>query len=391
MRASPGAILGWVLCVIVSCGGPYRDGGDGKDQWTEERSATDRRIVSMLDAERFAEAITLIDRTAAEYGEYPRLLGQKARALGGLGRTDEAVPLFERALLADYTSCENHVNFAVLLMKMGKAGRAITEFNEAKQFCGAENIVMIHRNLAVAELELGRKERALSSVQSGLEYDPDDVYLLGLHAVLIMDTQPIEAESLFTRARRVGDLEPAFLHQYGLLLLNSGRPEEAVAVLDTAAALMPDDYEVQRNRAEALIRTGRPDQAEAVLRGLCERYGGPGITEGLARALFKQDRFAEALDLYRELPESPEVQDRIAMCLHGLGRLDEAVEVQRGVLAERPGWPTALVDMAVILAARGELDGALEYLIRALEIDPDNATARSNLEQLREAMEKSGK
>lgn len=382
------------VCAIASCGGAYHDGDDGNnggDRWTEARSVVDNAIVSLLEAERYTEAIALIDSSAAADGEHPRLLGQKARALGGLGRGDEAVPLFERALLADYESCDNHLDFAVLLMKMGKIGRAITEFNEAKRFCVSANMAMIHRNLAVAELELGREEQALASVRSGLEYGPNDPYLLGLNAVLVMEAQPVEAESLFVRARHAGGLEPAFLYQYGLLLLNSGRAEEAAAVLDTAASLIPDDYEVQRNRAEALLRSGQPGEAETILSGLRELRDDPDVTGSLARALFKQDRFGEALDLYRGLPESPEVADRIAMCLHGLGRLDEAARVQRGVLAVRPDWPAAHINMAVILAARGELDEALEHLTRALEIDPDNATARFNLERLREAREKVGR
>lgn len=388
VHPAPEAVIGIVMCAIVSCGGPYRDGNNGGDRWTEARSAVDRTIVSLLEAEHYDEALALIDSTAAAGGEYPRLLGQKAHALGGLGRTDEAVPLFERTLLADYASCENHLDFAVLLMKMGKIGRAITEFNEAKKFCEPANMAMIHRNLAVAELELGRKEQALADVRGGLEYGPNDPYLLGLHAVLIMEAQPFEAESLFVRARETGGLETAFLYQYGLLLLNSGRAKEAAAVLDTVASLMPDDYDVQRNRAEALLRSGRPQEAETVLRGLREMRDDPGVTESLAGALFKQDRFGEALDLYRELPESPEVRDRVAMCLHGLGRLDEAARIQRGLLADRPDWAAAHINMAVILAARGELDEALKHLTRALEIDPGNATARFNLERLREAKEK---
>ena len=386
-----GAVTGMVVCAIASCGGQYHDGGDSGDRWTKARAAVDDAIASLLEAERYIEALALVDSSAAADGEHPRLLGQKAHALGGLGRWDEGVPLFERALLADYANCENHLDFAVLLMKMGKIGRAITEFNEAKRFCGSANMAMIHRNLAIAELELGRKEKALASVRSGLEYGPNDPYLLGLNAVLIMEEQPVDAESLFVRARHAGGLEPSFLHQYGILLLNSGRAAAAAAVLDTAASLMPDDYEVRRNRAEALLRTGRPGEAEAILSGLREQRDDPDVTGSLARALFKQDRFGEALDLYRGLPESPEVGDRVAMCLHGLGRLDEAAHVQRGVLAARPEWPAAHTNMAVILAARGELDEALRHLTRALEIDPDNATARFNLERLREAKEKAGR
>lgn len=383
------AVIVLSIGVLFSCGS--RGGGRGVSGWSEKRAAADRFIVIFFEAERFADALALIDSTAAVYGEDPRLTGQKARAMGELGRGEEAVPLFERSLLADYTSCENHLNFAVLLMKMGKIGRAITEFEEAKQFCGSDNMALIHRNLAVAQYKLGRREKALQSVGNGLRYKPRDGYLIGLGAVLTMETDPVKAESLFVEARRIGDTEPEFLYHYGILLLNSGRTGEAVAVLDTAAALLPDDRDVQRTWAEAILRDGRPEEAEKILRGLRDRNPGAGVTETLAKALFEQERFPEALDLFREMPESPEVQDRVAMCLHGLGRLDEAEAVERAVIAARPGWLTARINMAVILAARGELEEALEHLKRALEIDPKSETALSNMELLRQAMEKAGR
>jgi tetratricopeptide (TPR) repeat protein len=378
-----------VLGAFFSCGS--RDGGRGVSDWGEKRAAADRLIVILLEAERFADALALIDSTTAVHGKDPRLLGQKARALGELGRVDEAVPLFERSILADYTSCENHINFAVLLMRTGKIGRAITEFEEAKQFCGSDNMVLIHRNLAVAQFKLGRREKALLSVDNGLKYNTKDPYLLGMGAVLTMETDPVKAESLFVLARRAGDIEPEFLYQYGILLLNSGRTGEAAAVLDTAAALLPNDRDVQRTRAEALLRNNRPEEAEMLLRGLRDRDPDAGVTETLAKALFKQERFRNALDLFRELPESPEVLDRVAMCLHGLGRLEEAAAVERTVIAARPGWLTARINMAVILAARGELEEALEHLEEALEIDPTSETALSNMERLRQAMEEAGR
>ena len=46
-----------------------------------------------------------------------------------------------------------------------------------------------------------------------------------------------------------------------------------------------------------------------------------------------------------------------------------------------------MINLAVILAARGELEEAGDLLERALVIEPDNNAALINLERLRKALE----
>jgi Flp pilus assembly protein TadD len=74
-----------------------------------------------------------------------------------------------------------------------------------------------------------------------------------------------------------------------------------------------------------------------------------------------------------------------------MGRTDEAVPIQRKAVEERPDWPTGLINLAVMLASRGELDEAERLLVRALELDPENVTATVNLQSLRDAMHGSGR
>jgi len=101
--------------------------------------------------------------------------------------------------------------------------------------------------------------------------------------------------------------------------------------------------------------------------------------------LYHEKNYEEALKLYMNLPQSPEVMDKIAMCLHSLGVRDEALSWSRKALAAKPGWPQGMINLAVILAAKGELDEAASLLERALELEPDNVAARANLERLRDA------
>jgi tetratricopeptide (TPR) repeat protein len=377
------------LAALGSCSGGGEEIAD--NAWTDDRARVDDEIVSLLDGGRYERAFALSDSVISSGASDARVLGQKARALGGLERFDESIPLFEEAIIMDYENCDNHINFAVVLMNNMKVGRAITEFRIAKEFCPAMLLPVIHRNLAVANIKLGREKHALDEVGEGLIYDPDDPYLLGLRAMLIAETAPSLAESLFVKSVSEGGASPDFLYQYGLLLLNSGRPTEAAQVLSQAAELKPGNTELEIALFESLNRSGRSGEAEELLAKLLEENPNDELRTKLARFLFKQERFDEALAVYEQLPRTAYHMDRMAMCHHALGNLDAAYAWEEKALDAQPDWTVGMINMAVILAARGELEEAAAYLERVLELEPENTTASMNLEKLREAIDGAGR
>ncbi len=368
----------------VSCAKRHTGDADGS-AWTAERAEVDSRLIRMLDWELYEEAEALADSMLSAGWRDPRLIGQKAAATGMLGRVDEAIALFEEAILEDYASCDNHLNFAVLLMREGKTGRAITELNEAKQFCSGVNRVTIFRNLAVGYIKMERPDRALEEVDKGLLIAPKDPYLSGLKGMLIAEDDPGKAEKLLSIPLSSGGQEPEFLYQYGILLINSERYDTAVEVLEGALKLRPADLDIGEALALALVRAQRFDEAEEIYL-LLERSG---HALPLERARIYQDmsRFEEALELYSRLEQTPEVLDHTAMCLVNLGRIDEAIVKEKEALSMRPDWPVAMKNLAVLHAGRGELDEALRLLERVLQLDPDDATALQNIGRIKRALE----
>jgi tetratricopeptide (TPR) repeat protein len=380
VRSAVIALLLFGSCAKTQVGSP---GG-----WADERSIADSRANAAIEGERYDEALTIADSLVAAGANDSRVLAQRARALAGLGRSAEATPAFEKALLQDYENCENHLYFATYLMRLGKTGRAQTEYMEAKRFCEGRYTALIYRNLAVGGIKLGKPNLARRYVDEGLQASPNDPYLSGLKGMLIARENPVAAESLFVKAQGAGDAPAEFLVQYGLLLVNAGRPGEAVGVLEKASRLRPREREIRVYLAEALDRSLRYDEAEKVLRGLLAETDEADVRGRLARVLFHEKQYEEALRLYMTLEGSGEVMDRIAMCLQNLGRPDEALVWERKAVAAKPDWPQAMINLSVILASQGELDEAAALLERALELEPDNVAARTNLERLREARER---
>jgi|WetSurMetagenome_2_1015567.scaffolds.fasta_scaffold16823_3 tetratricopeptide (TPR) repeat protein len=357
-------------------------------EWIEARAGADARANALIEGGRFAEALGVADSLIAAGERDSRTLGQRARALAGSGREGEAIAAFEEAILADYENCENHLHFATYLMRVGKTGRAQTEFTESKRFCEGKYDALIYRNLAVAGIKLDKRDLARRYVEEGLQHDANDPYLNGLKGMLVAGENPALAESLFVKARSLGEASSEFLVQYGLLLINEGRPREAAAVLGEASRLRPGERTVSVYRAEALDRAGDYPGARAVLDSLPADGDEAEIRKLLARVLFHQGNYEEALKIYMKLDPDPEVMDRIAMCLHGLGRTDEAIPWGRKAIAAKPDWPQGMINLAVMLAARGDLDEAAMLLRRALSIEPGNAAARANLDRLEEAKKK---
>jgi len=374
-----------MLVVFAACATSHVG---SRGEWTDTRSLADKRVNAAIESARFDEALKVTDSLAASGAGDARTLAERARALAGLGREKEAIAAFEEALLQDYESCDHHLQFATYLMRVGKTGRAHTEFMEAKRFCGERHSRLIYRNLAVAAVKLGKLDLARQYVDEGLGESPGDPYLSGLKGMLIAREHPSEAESLFVKAEGPGEAPVEFLVQYGLLLINAGRSAEAVGIFEKASRAEPGNREIRTSLAEALDRTRKYGEAEAIFRDLLAAKDDPEIRQRLARVLFHEGNYAEALKLYMALDQSPEVIDRIAMCLQGLGKSGDAILWERKALAAKPDWPQAMINLAVILASKGQLDEASSLLERVLTLEPDNVAARSNLERLREAQKR---
>ena len=104
-----------------------------------------------------------------------------------------------------------------------------------------------------------------------------------------------------------------------------------------------------------------------------------------ASALDDRGRSAEAEPLLREVialrPDSAEAHNDLGVILWNLGRQEEAVLMVQRALQLRPTTPTAqnLVQMQAI---RGNLAGVIEALRLVIQLDPNNALARQQLDQV---------
>jgi TolB-like protein/class 3 adenylate cyclase/rhodanese-related sulfurtransferase len=137
-------------------------------------------------------------------------------------------------------------------------------------------------------------------------------------------------------------------------LARQGRPEEALAQIDRALALGPNEAETHVSKARILNVTGRAEDAEKEVRlamRLNPHYG-PDYLSVLGRALLHQERYAEAAEfIERVLNREPSrEQDLVTLtAIYGhLGRIKDArATVEKyNLMAAKGGWAALTVQEA---------------------------------------------
>jgi len=158
------------------------------------------------------------------------------------------------------------------------------------------------------------------------------------------------AEASYRRAWRVA-LQPArvigLARNHASLLVTTGRPAEALEVLDRGLALSPNDPGLRTNRAAALGKLGRLAEALAdARRAAAASPGDPLMRNVLGQALGVNGDWSAALSEFRAAgaldPGVPDYPIQAAVSLAGLGRREEACAAFRDVAARYRARPLPL-------------------------------------------------
>ena len=207
--------------------------------------------------------------------------------------------------------------------------------------------------------------------------------LLSAALQLHKDNRLAEAEALYRDALRLDGDNVTGLHLFGLCLLHSGRPAEAVEPLARAAGLQPDRAELSSDLGAMLMAAGRRTEAIAAFRRAVAADAGyqKGV-QNLVGALLETGDTGEAAEaLRRHLATGPaeilmvlSFADRIG----GLGDRRAALEVFRQAAELRPDYADIRDSIGSLLLALGREDEALDAFAAALRINPAHANAHCN-------------
>jgi tetratricopeptide (TPR) repeat protein len=349
---------------------------------TDNAMAWNTYGAALKEAGRLEEALAVFDQALVLDPANAIAHSNRGAALVSLGRSEEALAACDQALALDPANARAHGNRGAALVSLGRSEEALAACDQALALNPDD--ARAHAARGATLVNLGRSEEALAACDQGLTLYPDDAPLHAARGAVLVSLGRFEEALAACDQGLTFDPANAPLHAArGMVLGSLGRFEEALAACDQGLTLDPANAVLHATRGAMLGGLGRFEEALAA----CDQ----GLTLGPANArahatrgeaLVSLGRFEEALaacDLGLTLgPYDAVLHATRGEALVGLGRLEEALAAYDQALALDP-------DNAVLHATRGEalvglgrLEEALAAYDQTLALDPDNAGVHDN-------------
>jgi tetratricopeptide (TPR) repeat protein len=107
----------------------------------------------------------------------------------------------------------------------------------------------------------------------------------------------------------------------------------------------------------------------------------------LGRAKYSENRFEEAISVFKEClkrdPKNIKAEDNLGLAYQALGRMNEAVAAYRDAIAWQSQtlekYPGPFLDLGILLLEQNQVQEAISYLRKAVEISPQDSRAHEQL------------
>jgi Flp pilus assembly protein TadD len=374
---------------------------------------------------------------------FPRLW---ANLLRQEGKVEEGLRVLEEAARqapGDPQQMQQQAWFCELSGRLEEAAEHYRRALDAARRGSPRLRARLLRGLGQVLSRLGSAEPAAEAMRSSLELDPCSpealfirLALAGLYERL---GRPDEGAAVLQKGLEQCPFGQDILHQaLGSLLGRAGHYKQAMAHLDRAQSLNPDQVGTRLVRAQLEMARGNPERAFAELQEAHDREPrNPLVLLALARYHESLGDDARAMVYYEQALAGPppdqrlaflqdlswEAHEKLADCYVRLGRLDDAeAEYRRALktghrapmaraslalllarrgrqaeadrlleeaeaefreaIARVPGDPRGYVGLGGLLLQRGQLEQARQLLEKALELAPDDFLAHTGLGEI---------
>ncbi|HOK22596.1 MAG TPA: tetratricopeptide repeat protein [Candidatus Hydrothermia bacterium] len=176
---------------------------------------------------------------------------------------------------------------------------------------------------------------------------------------------------------------PEIFRDYGLLLIDVERYEEALDALNRSLTIKRDPFSLFL-KAKALYSLGDLQQSEELFLEVKPLLkGAVNVSAVLGDLYIDAENYPRAIEEYKESigedPFSPHLYNNLALSYFQNGELDKAIETIRTAISIDPDNAELYDNLGVMLYEAGEKSESIEALSKAIELDPDFSQAHCDL------------
>lgn len=310
------------------------------------------------------------------------------RAYEGLGRDQDAIAEFEKALLISPRAPGAHRHLAQLYMKMGVKERAALHYETIPR---EDRLQAILSHLAAGDrhMEARQYPEAVKAYQQAIENSPADADLrskLGLAFAAMGDREGARQE--YERALKTNPESVNARNYLGALLMQKEMWKEAVEQFREVLLRVPNHADARNNLGIAYYQLGRLPEAEAELRkALMLRPGSKEIKVNLEKIASGQPspEVNQSEQARTAQPDSARAHYERGSAYGSRGELDKAAKEFDIALRLDPNNPLIHYAIGLIRFQRGERDQAQRAWEQVLKIDPTFTLAKERLAELKAA------
>ncbi|MBS1797742.1 MAG: tetratricopeptide repeat protein [Acidobacteria bacterium] len=371
---------------------------------------------ALLDADRIAEAVEVLNQAVADDPENAESLDLLSRALEKADSKTAATAIqsLQQAIYANPESVS-------LIMLLAKVQARTGNLAEAAKFLNVTINKLVEKDkntAAVLELSLGDLYKNADRIDEAVTAYQKALTIAGIDKdTLATDDQREFATSVFERiiqiykqANREADAKKAIAasrvvlgdedlfsdRQLIALYREAGKKQEALQAIQAARVRFPSDTGLLRQEASALAQLGRVDEGVALVKLLIGKKNAGPLSAGnddFSNYLFismlysDSKRGKDAIDAANQALQIAVTDERkqiarltLATAQQSAGDFKGAEATLRGILSDSPNNPIALNNLGYFLVERNEkLDEALKFIQAALKTDPENSSYLDSL------------
>jgi tetratricopeptide (TPR) repeat protein len=344
------------------------------------REAILARLSAQFEAGHYAQVLAAFEDSLRTEDMTPRLWNLRGLVLAELSRYGEAVKAYEVGLRAQDSLYELHMNLAKSLQALGRTGRAMAEYQRAVEL--APNELEPRLALGTGYLDYHRYAEAKEQLEAARRMAPGDLRVLRQRARLADASQDTTAAwRLWTQLEKVQPSADSARRLAELCRTNS--PGMAISWYERCARRDTTALDCAAAAGSLLLGQGKARESLPWLRRAVAAKQPPQKSLYnllLAWQSLQEPDSIEALAA-RHPPQLAQSWGVVALARREQGRLDAAQRAAQKAVELDPEDLELANLQAVILLERGKREEAKRIWRRILQKDPDNALARSNLEQ----------